>query len=131
MAIEKKQIIRSDKAKNKSKVIKDVLNDPLKSQRERAKDLWMWKTTVQWHMKDLKMTKDDRVLWVCDKDFEIVTIWQELIKQRLLNPKEVEKMRTFEIAQTIEKSEKRYMLFKWEATDKSWWAKNIQTIEII
>ena len=128
MWVKEEKKIRVDKAKNKSKIVKEVLKNPLQSQREIAKKVWLWKTTIQEHLQDIKTTKDDRILWVCEKDFEIVTIWQEIIKQRLQDKEEVKKMRTFEIAQTIEKSEKRYMLFKWEATDKDWWLKSITNI---
>lgn len=128
MWVKEEKKMRTDKAKNKSKIVKEVLKNPLQSQREIAKKVWLWKTTIQEHLQDIKTTKDDRILWVCEKDFEIVTIWQEIIKQRLQDKEEVKKMRTFEIAQTIEKSEKRYMLFKWEATDKDWWLKSITNI---
>ena len=128
MWVKEEKKMRTDKAKNKSKIVKEVLKNPLQSQREIAKKVWLWKTTIQEHLQGIKTTKDDRILWVCEKDFEIVTIWQEIIKQRLQDKEEVKKMRTFEIAQTIEKSEKRYMLFKWEATDKDWWLKSITNI---
>lgn len=121
--------IRTDKAKNKSKIAKEILKNPLQSQREIADKVWLWKTTVQEHLQDLKTTKDDRILWVCEKDFEIVTLWQEIIKARLKDKTEIEKMRTFEIAQTIENSEKRYMLFKWDATNEQWWLKDTSALE--
>lgn len=128
MWVKEEKKIRVDKAKNKSKIVKEVLKNPLQSQREIAKKVWLWKTTIQEHLQDIKTTKDDRILWVCEKDFEIVTLWQSIIAERLKDKEEVKKMRTFEIAQTIEKSEKRYMLFKWEATDKDWWLKSITNI---
>ncbi len=124
--VEKK--IRTDKLKNKAKIIKEVLKNPLQSQREIAENTWLWKTTVQEHLLDIKATKDDRILWVCEKDFEIVKLWQAIIEERLRDKTETDKMRTFEIAQTIEKSEKRYMLFKWDATDKDWWMKQPDVI---
>ena len=128
MWVKEEKKMRTDKAKNKSKIVKEVLKNPLQSQREIAKKVWLWKTTIQEHLQDIKTTKDDRILWVCEKDFEIVTLWQSIIAERLKDKEEVKKMRTFEIAQTIEKSEKRYMLFKWEATDKDWWLKSITNI---
>ena len=128
MWVKEEKKMRTDKAKNKSKIVKEVLKNPLQSQREIAKKVWLWKTTIQEHLQDIKTTKDDRILWVCEKDFEIVILWQSIIAERLKDKEEVKKMRTFEIAQTIEKSEKRYMLFKWEATDKDWWLKSITNI---
>lgn len=122
--------IRWDKKKNVAKVVKEVLHNEVWTQREIAENTWLWLWTVNRVIKELEQTgtKDDRILWVCEKDFEIVTIWQEIIKQRLKDKEEVAKMRTFEIAQTIEKSEKRYMLFKWTATDKNWWLKSLSDL---
>ena len=46
--------MRVDKAINHNKVAKDVLLNPLKTQRDRAEDLWLWKTTIQEHLQDLE-----------------------------------------------------------------------------
>ena len=131
--MEEKKKIRVDKKKNIAKVVKTVLKDPLLTEREIAVKANISNWTAHNIKQELEQiwAKDDRILWVCEKDFEIVTLWQEIIKQRLKDKEEVAKMRTFEIAQTIEKSEKRYMLFKWEATWKDWWLKNITEVTII
>lgn len=113
--------MRSDKKKNLAKITKEVLKNPLKSQREIAQTLWIWKTTVQEGLLLCKAAKDDRIQWLCEKDFDIIRLWQNIIKERLQNEEEIKKMRTFEIAQTIEKSEKRYMIFKWDITNKDGW----------
>ena len=133
MWVKEEKKIRWDKKKNIAKVVKEVLHNEVWTQRDIAENTWLWLWTVNRVIKELEQngTKDDRILWVCEKDFEIVTLWQEIIKQRLKDKEEVAKMRTFEIAQTIEKSEKRYMLFKWEATWKDWWLKNITEVTII
>ena len=114
------------KVKRLWNVTKELLKDPTLTIREVAEKTWVSKSTVANYInEDLDKIgqKDDRILWVCEKDFEIVQLWQALISERLKDKNETDKMRTFEIAQTIEKSEKRYMLFKWSATDKDWWAK--------
>ena len=133
MWVKEEKKIRVDKKKNIAKVVKEVLHNEVWTQRDIAENTWLWLWTVNRVIKELEQngTKDDRILWVCEKDFEIVTLWQEIIKQRLKDKEEIKKMRTFEIAQTIEKSEKRYMLFKWEATWKDWWLKNITEVTII
>lgn len=121
---------RVDREKNEWIVAKEFLDNPLQTLREVEEKTWISRTTV-WDIKnnlDKIWQKDDRILWVCEKDFEIVQLWQEIIAKRLKDAEEVKKMRTFEIAQTIEKSEKRYMLFKWEATWKDWWLKDISSI---
>ena len=131
MWVKEEKKIRWDKKKNIAKVAEELLNNPLSSVREVAEKTWVSKSTVANYInKDLDKLgqKDKSILEVCNVDFDIVKIWQEIIKQRLQDKEEVSKMRTFEIAQTIEKSEKRYMLFKWEATWKDWWLKSIANI---
>ena len=125
------------KVKRLWNVTKELLKDPTLTIREVAEKTWVSKSTVANYInEDLDKIgqKDDRILWVCEKDFEIVQLWQALISERLKDKNETDKMRTFEIAQTIEKSEKRYMLFKWTATDKNWWlnsTKDMTTEELL
>ena len=128
MWVKEEKKIRWDKKKNIAKVAEELLNNPLSSVREVAEKTWVSKSTVANYInKDLDKLgqKDKSILEVCNVDFDIVKIWQEIIKQRLQDKEEVSKMRTFEIAQTIEKSEKRYMLFKWDITNNDWWLKEI------
>lgn len=126
-------IMRTDKAKNTAKVLKEVIKNPLQTEREIAENTWVSKSSVNRAMQEVGQigAKDQNILDICAVDFEIVKTWQAIINERLKDKQEVDKMRTFEIAQTIEKSEKRYMLFKWEATGKDWWAKNITNIQIL
>lgn len=114
---------RVDKAKNKAKIIKERIENPLQTTRDIAKKIWLDHSTVAKLDKELPQitTKSQDILEICKTDFEIVRLWQKEINRRLWLKEELEKMRTFEIAQTIEKSEKRYMLFKWNATDWNWW----------
>ena len=119
--------MRTDKAKNTAKVLKEVIKDPLLTEREIAENTWVSKSSVNRAMQEMGQigAKDQNILDICSTDFEIVKIWQAIINERLKDKTETDKMKTFEIAQTIEKSEKRYMLFKWEATDKNWWLKEV------
>lgn len=119
--------MRVDKAKNIKKIAPKLLLDPIQTDRELEQKTWVWKSTINRIKNELGQigAKDERILWVCETDFEIVKIWQEIIKNRLQDKEEVSKMRTFEIAQTIEKSEKRYSLFIWDITDKEWWLKEV------
>lgn len=122
---------RSDKAKNIAKLIKEIIKNPLSTERELAKITWLSKTTVHNLKKELDQIwpKSENILEICRTDFNIVKLWQAEINRRLWISSELDKMRTFEIAQTIEKSEKRYMLFKWKATDEEGWLLKI-TFEI-
>lgn len=119
--------------KNIAKVLKERINNPLETTREIAQKTWIDHSTVARIDKQLPQiaTKDQNILDICAVDFEIVKKWQAIINERLSQKEEIDKMRTFEIAQTIEKSEKRYMLFKWDITNKEWGLKNITSVEIL
>jgi len=123
--------MRTDKAINHNKVAKDVLLNPLKTQRERASDLCLAKTTVQQHLQEVKVTKDDRIVDLTDEDFECIKLWVREIKNRLSDKEELSKMRTVEISQVIKENTARYSLFRWEATDEEWGLKNIDNIDIV
>ena len=122
--------MRTDKEINHNKVAKDVLLNPLKTQRDRALDLWIWKTTVQEHLQEVKTTKDDRILFITDTDLNIVEKGQKEIDRRLSESEELGKMRTVEISQVLKESTARYSLFRWSATDEQWGLKETVTIEI-
>lgn len=118
--------MQKDKKKRIWKVAKELIKDPLLTTRELEKKTWISKSAIANYINndlDTLGQKDDRILWVCETDFNIVKLWQAIIEKRLQDEAEVAKMRTFEIAQTIEKSEKRYQIFKWDISNKDWWLK--------
>lgn len=122
---------RTDAKKNKAKIIKEVLINPLQTQREIAKGVWLSKTTIQEHLKELpKTTKDDRIIWICDTDLEIVILWQEIIKNRLMDEEELKKISARDISWIIKENTARYTIFKWDATDSEWWMKLVEWITI-
>lgn len=110
---------RKDKARNKAKVIKAKLNNPLKTEREIAKETKVSKTTVNRISQELGQngTKDDRILWICDKDLEIVKLGQEIIMQKLKDKKTIAKLKPHEISQVIAENTRRYTLFRGNVTD--------------
>lgn len=112
--------MRTDKAINHNKVAKDVLLNPLKTQRDRAEDLWLGKTTIQEHLQEVKTTKDDRILFITDTDLNIVEKGQKEIDRRLSEREELDKMRTVELSQVLKESTARYSLFRGNATDSEW-----------
>lgn len=118
--VEKEKTERKDKARNRAKVIKAKLNSPLKTEREIAKETKVSKSTVNRISKELgqKGTKDERILWICDKDLEIVKLWQEIIMEKLRDQKQVAKLKPHEISQVIAENTKRYTLFRGDATDE-------------
>lgn len=121
---------RVDAQKNKAKIVKEILKDPLKTQREIAKETWLWKTTVQEHKKSLKTTKDDRIIGICDKDIDIVRLSQKEIERRLLDNEEKKKISARDISSIAKDSSARYTIFRWEITDESGWLKSIQDMTL-
>ena len=120
-------IERKDKLRNKAKVIKAVLKDPLASQNELVKKTWLWKGTVNRNIRELDQNwplaeKDDRILWVCDTDFEIIQLTQgETVRRIKETPEEISMN---DLIRAWAESTKRYTIFKWEITDKDWGMKN-------
>ena len=118
---------RSDKLRNRAKVIKATLQNPLASQREIAKQQWVSHETVNRVQKEMwqTVTKDDRILWICEADLEIIKLWQKIINEKLNDKKYVKKMRASEVSQVIAENTKRYSLFKWDATNAEGWIKQV------
>lgn len=124
--------MRADKKANIAKVAKVVLENPLASQRDIAEETWLsvWNVNDKLNKLEQEGKKDDRIIWITDKDLSILTIGQREIERRLNDKDEVEKMRTVEISQVIKESTARYSLFRWNATDSEWGLKDTVTIEI-
>lgn len=118
---------RSDKLRNRAKVIKATLQNPLKSQREIAKEQWVSDRTV-WRVQaemSQNVAKDDRILWICEADLEIIKLWQKIIADKLKDKKYVKKMRASEVSQVLAENTRRYTLLKWDATDEQGWIKQV------
>ena len=69
--IEEKKI-RSDKAKNISKVLKEVINNPLQSQRDIAESTWLSLWAVNSSLKEVEQT------WTLNKVVDLVALDIEL-----------------------------------------------------
>ena len=124
--------MRADKKKSLSKVTKELLTNPIQTVREVAMKTWVSKSTVANYINenmDELGHKNKDIIQITDTDLEILKLWQKEIFKRLQDIEELQKMRTFEIAQTIEKSEKRYQIFRWDVTNKEGWLKEV-TIEM-
>lgn len=119
---------RGDKLKNRAKIIKAVMKDPMQSQRDIASKVNISVSTVNEHMKDLpKTSKSEHVEQILKKDLEIVNLATDILKNRLTLAKEDpdSKMSTRDVIASADVSAKRYSLFKWDATDEEWWLKSI------
>jgi len=113
---------RADKLKNQAKVTKEVLKDPTLTLEEIKNKTWLSIGNIHDKLKNLEKTeiKDDRILWICDKDLEIVTLIQEEIYNRIKQKKDIS---MWDMIRAADVSTKRYTLFKWDITDKNGWLK--------
>ena len=115
---------RVDARKNKAKVAKEILKNPLQTERQIAKKTWLWNSTVHEHKKDLKSSKDERIVWICDGDLDNVTLWQKELYRRLNEKPHNEK--TSDIVQIMREGTVRYSTFIWDVTDDKWGLKELE-----
>lgn len=122
--MDKKQ--RVDKVKNKAKVIAELANNPLWTQREIAEWAWVSLWTANAHISEVEQnwTKSLVIEEIINRDTQIMQEWQKII---------LEKMKSGEISNrdvisAIDTWAKRYTIFKWSATDKDWWLRSIQDL---
>lgn len=113
---------RSDSKKNTIKVVKVVLADPTKSQREIAKQAWVAVWTVNAKLNQLEQvaSKSDFIQRVLANDAKIIELWQKIIHDKLSDEKYVKTLRPTEVSQVIKENTARYTLFKGDVTDDEW-----------
>lgn len=119
--------MRVDKVKNVSKVLSEAIKNPLKSQENIAKDLWIWLWTVNRAMQEMEkngsIAKIPAIEDICDDDFQIVKLTQKETIRRLKDEEEMKKITMQDLNRAWDVSTKRYAMFKWDITNKEWWIK--------
>lgn len=125
MEKQKKKVIRSDKKKTMAKVAKEILKNPVASQREIAKKAGVWLWTVSRNTNELEQTgalaKDPRIRAISDDDLHIVKLVQKETIVRLTTPEELAKINALDLNRIWDISIKRHSLIIWKATDEMWW----------
>lgn len=118
---------RLDSKRNLDKVAWVVIKNPEAKQRDIAKEAWIWLWTVNRKMEQLEQIKDDRIISLTDKDFELMQIIQKRKFERL---NDMEKpVNDADINNWDKEAKARYTLFRGEATDGQWWIKDTSAIE--
>ena len=122
--------MRADKKANIAKVAKVALLEPLLTRDEIAEKAWVWTWTASRALADLDENgrKDDRIIGLTDKDFELMKQIQEVKFKRL---QEDEQINNNDLDKWENTAVKRYSLFRWSATDKEWGLKQIESIDIL
>lgn len=120
-----KKKMRVDRRKNAEKVVKARLRKPLSTTREIAKIAKIDHWTVARIDKEIPQiaTKDDRIITLTETDFDIVTLAQMRIKEKLEDEEEMKKTRIGEISGVAKESAARYNIFRWDLTGADGWYK--------
>lgn len=119
--------MRSDKERNKTKIIAEIAKNPFASEREIAESVWVSPSTAHDHLKDLpKSSKSEHIETILKKDLQIVNLAQKILQDRL--EEKPDDISTRDIIASADVSAKRYSLFKWDATDKEWGMKDVTSI---
>lgn len=121
---------RADRKKNVAKVAKVIIKDPLKTQREIAKETWVSLGTANSAKREVEQswTKDDRIVGLTEDDFDIVRLAQGIIKDKLEDKKQVAKMKVTDVSSVARDSAQRYTIFRWPVTNNEWGLKDIRTM---
>lgn len=127
----KKKQERGDKIRNRAKVLKEIIKDPTQSQRDIAKKIWVSKSAVTWHMKDIpKSPKVAHIEKVIESDAKIVELWQKILLDRMrLAEEDPKAMSSRDVISATDLSGKRRMLLEWNVTDPEWWLKDMSNLK--
>jgi len=130
MEVKTKRRNRVDSIKNESKILKTIIKDPLKTQREIAAETGVSKTTVHNKLNNLNQTlsKAPSIEEICKTDIENVKLWQAILKKRL--EETPDDLRVNDVVQILAEGTKRYTLFKGNATDSQWWLKALSDLPV-
>lgn len=124
-------IERADKKKNLDKVAASLIKNPLQSQREVEKDTWISRTTVWKVIKELDKTwqwgKDNRIVSLTDKDFELMLLIQKRKFERMKDKED--RVNDSDLNNWDKEAKARYSLFRWEVTDSEWGLKDQSALD--
>lgn len=115
---------RSDKKKNIDKVAASLAKNPLQSEREIAKDAWVSNWTAHNAKKEVEQTwaKDNRIISLTDKDFELMQLIQKRKFERMNDTKTP--VNDSDVNNWDKTAQARYTIFRWDITDEKGWLKN-------
>ena len=114
--------------KNTAKVAKARLKAPTATTREIENMVWVDHSTVSRIDKQLQQTatKDDRIVWICDTDMDIVLLAQAKIKgkiKKMDTSEQTEDIKARDLSAIARESAARYSIFMGDSTDNKGWAR--------
>lgn len=135
--------MRIDKAKNIKALKDELLKNPLQTEEELWKKIWVDRCTVNRLKEEMHEivtnSKDEAIIEITDKDREIIDLSQEVSLFKLRGYKklidewwlEIEMSDVKKASEIAKESTARYSLFRWDATGKDGGLKNIDSIDIL
>ena len=119
---------RADKQRNIDKVTAELVKHPLATEREIAKMSQISNSTAHVIKKEIKQNqaKDDRILSLTDKDFDLTqNAVQEQLKRLANKPGKISNSDLISMAR---ESSRRYQIFRGNITDKHGGKKTISDV---
>ncbi len=128
--------MRTDKALNIKKLKDELLKNPLQTEEQLWKKIWVDRCTVNRLKEEMHEivtnSKDEAIVAITDKDREIIDLSQEVSLYKLREYKKLVDAGSLDIqmsdvkkaSEIAKESTARYSLFRWDATDRNGWLKN-------
>lgn len=110
--------MRTDKKKNVTKVLRSIIKNPLQTQEEIAKDVWLWEATVSRAIKEVEAggRNIDNIIDFVKSDLEMQSLIQKEIKNRIINnPNDI---KDADLKGYAEFAFKRSQILWWWATER-------------
>ena len=106
--------MRKDVKRNLALVSRYLLKNPDASTTQIQKDCKLSYSAVTRARANIAeyIDKDERIIAITERDLEIVWKGQQEIFERMNNPEELAKIKASDLAAIMEKSERRYQLFR-------------------
>lgn len=119
---------RIDKEKNLTKVTVALVNNPLGTQRDIAKQAWIWLSTANRSINELEQTgtKSKAIEEIINNDTKITQMWQKILLERM----ETKEVNNRDILTAIDQAAKRRSIFIGEATDFEWGSRFAQIVQL-
>lgn len=118
--------MQKDKKRRLETITKELLENPLQTTRELEGKTWISKSTIANYINndlDTIGQKDERIISITEKDFELMNLIQEEKFRRIKEEKE--KINNTDINKWEEAATRRYQIFKWDITNAEWWLKEV------
>lgn len=126
---------RTDKRRNIGKVAEELIENPNKTEREIAKETWLWRWTVNRAKQELEQTgaKDPTIAYIVGKSKERIKTAQAIFDRYLQESSNKENLERWDIVlvkDIVKDDLARVTVLWWTITDEEWWLKDLTNASI-